>query len=187
MKLITFLSISAFVFMPAIAFAENSPSSTGTGSKSNQEQPSSMAGQKFYPDWAAVKKIAAPSSQNGASVKPNEAINQQKPESMSTNGNSSSSAKDQPGLMEKAQEKAKDLLGAKANSSANDQPGLMEKAKDPMCTIMGRSVSSNESDSPSSTRTISQPSQEQTSNTGGQKSYPDWAAVKKTAPPSQKE
>jgi hypothetical protein len=181
MKLITSLSISALVFMPAIAFAGNSPSSTGTGSTSNQ------AGQKFYPDWAAVKKIAAPSSQNAASVKPDEAISQQKPESMSTNGNSSDSAKDQPGLMEKAQEKAKDLLGAKANSSANDQPGLMEKAKDLMGTITGRSVSSNESDSPSSTGTISQPNQERASNTGGQKSYPDWAAVKKTAPPSQKE
>ena len=66
------------------------------------------------------------------------------------------------------------------------QPGLMEKAKDLMGTITG-SVSLNESDSPSSTGTISQPNQEQASSTGGQKSYPDSAAVKKTAPPSQKE
>jgi hypothetical protein len=110
MKLITSLSISAFVFMPAIAFAENSPSSTGTVSQPNQEQTSNTGGQKFYPDWAAVKKIA-PSSQTGATAKPNDANNQQKSESMTTNGNSSSSANDQPGLVEKAKEKAKELLG----------------------------------------------------------------------------
>jgi hypothetical protein len=136
MKLITSLSISAFVLMPAIAFAENSPSSTGTVSQPNVEQPSDVSGQKFYPDWGAVKKdwgavkrVAAPPSQNNATAKPNE-------------------AKDQPGLMEKAKEKAKELTGTN-DSSAKDQPGLVEKAKETaerlMGTITGTSPNENES------------------------------------------
>jgi hypothetical protein len=91
MKLITTLSMSAFVLMPAIAFA--APSTTGTVSEPNQEQASNMAGQTSYPDRAAVKKIEALPSLSGAS-------SQQKPESMSVSG----SAYEQPGLMDKAKE-----------------------------------------------------------------------------------
>jgi hypothetical protein len=128
MKLITSLSISAFVLMPAIAFAENSPSSTGTVSQPNVEQPSDVSGQKFYPDWGAIKKDWG-AAQNNATAKPNE-------------------AKDQPGLMEKAKEKAKELTGTN-DSSAKDQPGLVEKAKETaerlMGTITGTSPNENES------------------------------------------
>jgi hypothetical protein len=131
MKLITSLSISAFVLMPAIAVAENSPSSTGSVSEPNQEQRSDVGGQKFYPDWGAVKKVPAPPSQKGASVKPNEASNQQKPESMGTNGNSSSSAKDQPGLMEKA----KELMGTVTGRTSSNES---ESAGAPKAGAMGQ-------------------------------------------------
>jgi hypothetical protein len=68
-------------------------------------------------NWAEVKKDAAPPSQSGASVKPNEVNSQQQ----SADSNSNSSAKDQPGLMEKAER----IIG----------------------TITGRSVGSNEKES----------------------------------------
>jgi hypothetical protein len=117
MKLITALSMPAIVLMPAIAFAENSPSSTGTVSEPNQEQPSDVGGQKFYPDWGAVKKIAAPSSQNSANVKPNE-------------------AKDQPGLMEKAKELMGTITGRTSSNESESggapKGGAMGQGNPPM-------------------------------------------------------
>jgi hypothetical protein len=169
MKLIMSLSISAFVLMPAIAVAEMS--STGTVSEPNQEQGSIMAGQTSYPDRAAVKKIEAPPSQNGASVKPNEASNQ--PE---------------PGFMEKAKEKAGQAMGTvtgntngTSSSSAKDQPGLMGKAKEFMGTITGRSVGSNESESADVSKggAIGQATPPK-----DESKYPDWAAVKKIEGPT---
>jgi hypothetical protein len=128
MKLTTSLSVSAFALMPATAFAENSPSSMGKASPpANLEQPSNTGGGKFYPDWAAVKKNwaaakkdAAPPSQSDASIKPNEVGNQQQ--------------------------------GAVSNSSnpAKDQTGLVEKAERLLGTITGRSVGSNENESDAS-------------------------------------
>jgi hypothetical protein len=176
MKLITTLSISAFVLMPAIAFAEMS--STGTVSEPNQAQASSMAGQTYYPDRAAVKKIEALPSQSGA------ASNQQKPESMSASG----SANEEPGLMEKAKEKAGQAMGTitgntngTSSSSEKDQPGLMGKAKEFMGTITGRSVGSNESESADVSKggAIGQATPPK-----DESKYPDWAAVKKIEGPT---
>jgi hypothetical protein len=123
MKLIIALSMPAIVLMPAIAFAENSPSSTGTVSKPNLEQPSNAGepsntgGDKSYPDSAAVKKIAAPSSQNSANVKPNE-------------------AKDQPGLMEKAKELMGTITGRTSSNESESggapKGGAMGQGNPPM-------------------------------------------------------
>jgi hypothetical protein len=164
MKLIATLSMSAFVLMPAVAFAEMS--STGTVSEPNQGQASSMARQTSYPDRAAVKKIEALPSQSGASVKPNEASNQR-----------------EPGFMEKAKEKARQAMGTISgqSGSANEQPGLMGNAKEFMGTITGRSVGSNQSESADVSKggAIGQanPPKDETK-------YPDWAAVKKIEGPT---
>jgi hypothetical protein len=138
MKLITSLSVSVAVLLPAIAFAEYSPGSTGTVSQPNQEQPSNTGGQKFYPDWAAVKKIAAPSSQGGASVKPNEASNQQQQQQQESI-NSSSSAKEQPGIIEKAGRLMGTITGQPGSSNESESGASKAEATGQANPPMGES------------------------------------------------
>jgi hypothetical protein len=145
MKLIMSLSVSAFALMPAIAFAENSPSSTGkVSSPANVEQPSKTGGDKFYPDWGAVKKNwaaakenAAPPSQSGASVKPNE--------QQSADSNSSSSGKDQPGLMEKAERIIGTITGRSVGSNENESGASKGGSTGQVNPTMGESKNMNTS------------------------------------------
>src|ERR1700737_4410456 len=106
--------MSALMLVPAMALAETSSSGGGTPTHGNSkpntttaESSENKGGQKFYPDWAAVKKIEG-ASQKGAS-EANQAGQSDPTKSAGVKPNegkksSEQQSKDVPGLVEKAEQ-----------------------------------------------------------------------------------
>jgi hypothetical protein len=174
MKLVTALSTAAFILAPAVCLAKD-PTNEGVNAN--------IGGDKCYPDSASVAKTAGSTSQNCPSSDANAAGTAKEGVSqLSAQPNNPSASTNDGGTSGGQQSAAKSAGSEMQNSSegAKNQPGLVERAERVLEKITGRSAT-NEG---ASQEGVSQENAPQVANTSGDKFYPDWASVAKTEPAS---
>ncbi|HXW70280.1 MAG TPA: hypothetical protein VEK34_02355 [Methylocella sp.] len=192
MKLVSTFSLAAIMLAPSLAFADAPAAS---------DHPSGgVTGSYPYPDWPAIKKMRAPTAENSSAVLGAEQKSA-KVEELQKAGEQASQNGTSQTLVEKVEQAVEKVLG-RADEKMDQ---AIEKAIGPSDSMKGQTIQGTETGNktlaaaPQKQTADQQSAQTKAAETGGRSAamqqtktaqvgtsqsypYPDWPAIKKTAP-----